>query len=179
MSLIHNWIIIVNTLNCNCQFSIYWSEYTPSLASVSMLLASTVLQSGTLTRLTHMSTSVSTRSLDCPPYVRFWDMRDIKLAHTHTHTQHTHTHTQNELLSLAWLRPNMNVRSKYICIRLYVCTRVCRYIWICICGSDWVCECVKVNPLLLLLSLYRTFGPFNMSHNNCDWGLFRIHLNMN
>lgn len=159
---------------------------THSEASVSMLLDSTVLQPGTLTRVTHMSTSVSTRSLDCPPYVRFWDMRDIKLADTHTHT-----HTQSLVLTHT-IRHRMNSYPLLGCVRIWMCAAntyvfVCMYaleynsiyeyiyIYMCMC----MCMCVNVNPLLLLLSLYRTFGPFNMSHNNCDWGLFRIHLNMN
>lgn len=125
---------IHSTLNFNWKFhDLHLHEYIDYTHFASECFYAIVLDCA----LTCPHISLSTRSLDCPPYVRFWDMRDITLTHRHSHSL-THTHTQNELLSLAWLRPNMNVRSEYIC------TRTCVYLCIFACVNMWMCECVSL-----------------------------------
>lgn len=127
---IQHWISIGNFM-----IYIYMNTLTTLIlqASVSMPLSSTVHSHVHTSRFPPVHSTVRHMSA----------FGTCAILHSHTLTRrhsltHTHTHTENELLSLAWLRPNMNVRSEYIC------TRTCVYMSIFACVNMWMCECVSL-----------------------------------
>lgn len=183
---------IVNTLTC------VWSEYLSILAMLTYILHwisignfMIYIYMNTLTTLI-LQASVSmplsstvhshVHTSRCPPvhstvrHMSAFGTCAILHSHTDTHIHShtlTHTHRMNSYPLLGCVRIWMCAANTYVLVRVYICVYL--HVWICECVNVYLC--VNVNPLLPLL--YRTFGPFNMSHNNCDWGLFRIHLNMN